>query len=55
MAVVIRGPWELLQTPPLLQAFIDQDRPDVPYVNSITCINTHYNTTCFNDGYHIGQ
>lgn len=36
-------------------AFIDGDRPDNPYVNSITCINTRYNRRCFNDGYHIGH
>ena len=39
----------------IVQAFIDQSRPESSYVNSITCINTYYNRTCFNDGYHIGQ
>jgi len=36
-------------------AFVDQNRPEVAYVNSITCINTRYNRRCFNDGYHIGH
>ncbi len=36
-------------------AFIDAARPENPYVNSITCINTRYNRRCFNDGYHIGH
>lgn len=36
-------------------AFIDPARPQVSYVNSITCINSGYNTRCFNDGYHIGH
>lgn len=36
-------------------AFIDASDPESPYKNSITCINTGYNRTCFNDGYHIGH
>lgn len=36
-------------------AFIAADRPDNPYVASITCINSRYNGRCFNDGYHIGH
>lgn len=36
-------------------AFIDASRPGDSFVNSITCINTPYNTKCFNDGYHIGH
>lgn len=35
-------------------AFIGED-PASPYHNSITCINSAYNTRCFNDGYHIGH
>lgn len=34
-------------------AFIDPDRPDDPFKNSITCIEVRYNRRCFNDGYHI--
>ncbi|MFN8297835.1 MAG: fatty acid desaturase [Chitinophagales bacterium] len=36
-------------------AFIDASDPESPYKNSLTCINTGYNRTCFNDGYHIGH
>ena len=36
-------------------AFIDPDAPNNDYKNSITCINSHYNKICFNDGYHIGH
>ena len=36
-------------------AFIDPARPESPYANSITCINSRYNRRCFNDGYHIGH
>jgi fatty acid desaturase len=36
-------------------AFIDPDKPEDIYSNSITCINTIYNKQCFNDGYHIGH
>jgi hypothetical protein len=36
-------------------AFVDPERADNNYVNSITCINTRYNRRCFNDGYHIGH
>lgn len=36
-------------------AFVDPDQPDNDYTSSITCINTRYNRTCFNDGYHIGH
>ncbi|HEX7412833.1 MAG TPA: fatty acid desaturase [Bacteroidia bacterium] len=34
-------------------AFIDAAKPDNSYTNSINCINSRYNQTCFNDGYHI--
>ncbi|MFI5141978.1 MAG: fatty acid desaturase, partial [Bacteroidia bacterium] len=34
-------------------AFIDAAQPDNSYTNSINCINSRYNQTCFNDGYHI--
>ncbi len=36
-------------------AFVDANDPANNYRNSITCINCHYNRTCFNDGYHIGH
>lgn len=36
-------------------AFVDAARPESPYANSITCINSPYNASCFNDGYHIGH
>jgi hypothetical protein len=36
-------------------AFIDPERPENCYVNSITCINSRYNRRCFNDGYHISH
>lgn len=36
-------------------AFVDQDAPQNDFQNSITCINSRYNRTCFNDGYHIGH
>lgn len=36
-------------------AFIDGATPENNYRNSLTCINTRYNKTCFNDGYHIGH
>lgn len=36
-------------------AFICQNDPENDYKNSITCINTSYNSQCFNDGYHIGH
>ncbi|MFV0605491.1 MAG: fatty acid desaturase family protein [Niabella sp.] len=34
-------------------SFINRDNPDDLYTNSINCINTVYNKTCWNDGYHI--
>ena len=34
-------------------SFIDISNPGNLYTNSINCINTKYNHTCFNDGYHI--
>lgn len=34
-------------------SFIDSSNPDNLYTNSINCINTRYNSTCWNDGYHI--
>jgi fatty acid desaturase len=36
-------------------AFIDPLNPGNCYTNSITCINTRYNHTCWNDGYHISH
>jgi fatty acid desaturase len=36
-------------------AFLNPDMPDSGLGNSITCINSGYNKTCFNDGYHIGH
>ena len=36
-------------------AFIDPNKPEDNYLNSITCINSVYNRRCFNDGYHIGH
>lgn len=36
-------------------AFIDANDPGNSYKNSLTCINSAYNRTCFNDGYHIGH
>lgn len=34
-------------------SFIDNNDPENIYTNSINCINTAYNHTCWNDGYHI--
>lgn len=34
-------------------SFIDHSSPDNLYTSSINCINTKYNDTCWNDGYHI--
>lgn len=34
-------------------SFIDSTDPENIYTNSINCINTVYNHTCWNDGYHI--
>ena len=34
-------------------SFINAQDPDDLYTNSINCINTAYNHTCWNDGYHI--
>lgn len=34
-------------------SFIDSSDPNNNYKNSINCINTTYNHTCWNDGYHI--
>jgi fatty acid desaturase len=36
-------------------AFICSQRPESPYLNSITVIRCRYNDRCFNDGYHIGH
>ncbi|MGI4742684.1 MAG: fatty acid desaturase family protein [Janthinobacterium lividum] len=36
-------------------AFIAPASPDNCYTNSVTCINTRYNHTCWNDGYHISH
>jgi fatty acid desaturase len=34
-------------------AFADPNDPDNMYRNCYTCINTPYNTKCWNDGYHL--
>jgi fatty acid desaturase len=34
-------------------AFIDARKPDNLFTSAINCINTPYNKTCWNDGYHI--
>ncbi len=34
-------------------AFIDRNDPKNNYTSAINCINSRYNKTCFNDGYHI--
>ena len=34
-------------------AFIDKNDPDNNFRNAVNCINTNYNHTCWNDGYHI--
>lgn len=34
-------------------SFIESSNPENIYTNSINCINTPYNHTCWNDGYHI--
>jgi fatty acid desaturase len=34
-------------------SFIDASQPENLYTSSINCINTVYNKTCWNDGYHI--
>jgi fatty acid desaturase len=34
-------------------SFVDAKDPGNLYTNSINCINTIYNKTCWNDGYHI--
>jgi hypothetical protein len=36
-------------------AFIAPESPENCYTNSVTCINTRYNHTCWNDGYHISH
>lgn len=36
-------------------AFIDPSDPADPYKNSIVCIDTGYNRSCFNDGFHVGH
>jgi len=36
-------------------SFIDVDDPGNFYKNSVTCVNTKYNTKCWNDGYHISH
>lgn len=36
-------------------AFVSRENPGDPYLSSITCINSRYNSRCFNDGYHIGH
>lgn len=34
-------------------AFVDAMEPDNIYRSSINCINTKYNSVCWNDGYHV--
>ncbi len=34
-------------------AFVDRNDPNNNYTSAINCVNTRYNKTCFNDGYHI--
>lgn len=34
-------------------AFADPKDPENLYRNCVTCINTNYNTKCWNDGYHL--
>jgi fatty acid desaturase len=34
-------------------SFIDRQDPENLYTSSINCINTKYNSICWNDGYHI--
>lgn len=34
-------------------AFVDARNPKNNYTSAINCINSYYNRTCFNDGYHI--
>lgn len=34
-------------------AFVDKNKPDNVFTYTVNCINTHYNHTCWNDGYHI--
>ena len=34
-------------------AFVDKNNPDNIFTNSINCINTPFNKSCWNDGYHI--
>jgi fatty acid desaturase len=34
-------------------AFVDPVDPENMYKNCYTCINTSYNTKCWNDGYHL--
>ena len=34
-------------------AFIDKNDPENHFTSSINCINTSYNRTCWNDGYHV--
>jgi hypothetical protein len=36
-------------------AFVDPQRPDCDYVQSLTCIDNHYNKIAFNDGYHTSH
>ena len=33
-------------------SFIDKDDPENNFTSAINCINTKYNQTCWNDGYH---
>ncbi|KAI9217597.1 hypothetical protein BC828DRAFT_351340 [Blastocladiella britannica] len=36
-------------------AFVDTERPDCDYVQSLTCIDNEYNALAFNDGYHTSH
>jgi hypothetical protein len=36
-------------------AFVNTEKKNNGFSNSVTCINSVYNQRCFNDGYHIGH
>lgn len=36
-------------------AFLDQDDPKNDYKSALTCLETSYNATAFNDGYHTSH
>lgn len=58
--VVFLVPYLIVRTAMMMgnwgqHAFVDAAHPENPHLNSITCVNTEYNRTGFNDGYHIGH